>query len=108
MSVVKQWVSQGLGFKDPRWCLLFKCKRTQYIYILMDVFYKPQPAYDLMYSVAYVRMVVGFGCHFVYTLRIVCYYGFALVQTSMGSMLRLMLASRVFNVTSCNEMYFNK
>ena len=74
----------------------------------MDVFYKPQPTYDLMYSVACVRLVIGFGCHFVYTLRMVCYYAFALVWTSMGSMSRPLLVSRVFNVMSCNEIYFNK
>ena len=74
----------------------------------MDVFYKPQLAYDLMYSMACVRMVIEFGFCFVYTLRMVCYYGFALVWTSMGSMSGPMLASRVFNVTICNEMYFNK
>ena len=74
----------------------------------MDVFYKPQPAYDLMYSMACVRMVIGFGCRFVYTLRMVCYEGFSLVWTSMGSMSRPLLVSRVFNVTSCTQMYFDK
>ena len=74
----------------------------------MDVFYKPHPAYNLMYSVTYLRVVIGFGCRFVHTLRMVCYYGFSLVWTSMGSMSRPMLSSRVSNVMSCNEMYFNK
>ena len=68
---------QGLHTLDGVCCLI--CKWTLCIYILIDVFYKQHPAYDLMYSVACVRMVIGFGCRFVYTLHMVCSYGFALV-----------------------------
>ena len=68
---------QGLQTLDGVCSLI--CKWNLCIYILMYVFYNSQPAYDFMYSLACVRMIIGFGCRFVYTLRMVCYYGFSLL-----------------------------
>ena len=47
------------------------------VYILMDIFIN-HSLHMILYSVACVIMVIGFGCCFVYTLRMVYCYGFDL------------------------------